>query len=444
MRWGLLAVLSAGLLLIGLDNSILYTAMPTIAQQLGTSPQQDLWIINAYPLAVAALMLGTGPLGDRYGHALLFSIGLIAFGVASVCCAAAPTPELLIAARGLLGVAAAVMMPPTLALIQQTFVNARERNTAVGIWASASTVGAAAGPVVAGLLLERFWWGSIFLVNVPIVAAALAALAFIRPRNLHRPGSLIDAPSVALSALTLICFTLALKGQPLFAVPAVAGGWLFGRRQARLERPLLRLDLFANRTLTGGVVAAGFAYLGVASVEYLATQRFQTVAGLSPLEAGALVALVVVAALPSSILAGALLHRTGYLPPIVGGSLLAAAGVALAALNVDHTPTFLAAMLCLGAGTGGAFSAASTAIISAAPPHHEGMAAGVEEVTYELGALVGVAFIGTCAATLGAHLTERGLEPAEATDAAFAASLGAVAAILAATAAASAWLFARR
>lgn len=183
MRWLLLSVLSTGLLLIGVDNSILYTALPTISAELGADEAQGLWIINAYPLVVAGLMLGTGTLGDKVGHARMFATGLVIFGVASLCCAYAPTPELLIAARGALGLGAAVMMPATLALVQQTFTNERERNTAIGIWASVATVGAAAGPLVGGFLLEHFWWGSIFLVNVPIVAAALAALALLRPAN---------------------------------------------------------------------------------------------------------------------------------------------------------------------------------------------------------------------------------------------------------------------
>ncbi|MBA4505931.1 MFS transporter, partial [Corynebacterium sanguinis] len=292
--------------------------LPTISAELGADEAQGLWIINAYPLVVAGLMLGTGTLGDKVGHARMFATGLVIFGVASLCCAYAPTPELLIAARGALGLGAAVMMPATLALVQQTFTNERERNTAIGIWASVATVGAAAGPLVGGFLLEHFWWGSIFLVNVPIVAAALVALALLRPAN--HPYSLArwDAVSTLLSILTLTGFTLVIKGHLLAAVPAGLGAWLFVRRQARLEHPLLTFDIFRNRIFSGGVVAAGFALTGLAAVELLTTQRFQIVAGYSPLEAGAIISAVVVASLPSSIIGGMVLHRVGFLPLISG------------------------------------------------------------------------------------------------------------------------------
>ncbi|QPK82976.1 MFS transporter [Corynebacterium qintianiae] len=444
MRWLLLSVLSTGLLLIGLDNSILYTALPMIQAELGAAPSQGLWIINAYPLVVAGLMLGTGTLGDKVGHARMFTIGLFLFGIASLCCAFAPTSEILIAARGFLGVGAAVMMPATLALIQQTFTVDRERNTAVGIWASVATVGAAAGPLVGGFLLEHFWWGSIFLVNVPIVVLALVAVALLRPVNQPHALAKWDAFSTVLSVLTLVCFTLTIKGQLWFVAPAALGAWAFARRQARLVHPLLTFDIFRNRIFSAGVAAAALAYVGIAAVELLTAQRFQTVAGFSPLEAGAIVSAIVVASLPSSIIGGAVLHRTGFFPLIVGGMVVAAAGSLIAAFNVENLAVFLVAMLCVGAGVGAVFSVASTAIIGSAPKHREGMAASVEEISYELGALTGVALLGTMMGSLHARFAAGGHgiagSPDGAYDLAYAVVLSIVAAILLGTAAACAWL----
>ena len=441
MRWLLLSILSTGLLLIGLDNSILYTALPTISAELGADEAQGLWIINAYPLVVAGLMLGTGTLGDKVGHARMFATGLVIFGVASLCCAYAPTPELLIAARGALGLGAAVMMPATLALVQQTFTNERERNTAIGIWASVATVGAAAGPLVGGFLLEHFWWGSIFLVNVPIVAAALVALALLRPANHPYPLARWDAVSTLLSILTLTGFTLVIKGHLLAAVPAGLGAWLFVRRQARLEHPLLTFDIFRNRIFSGGVVAAGFALTGLAAVELLTTQRFQIVAGYSPLEAGAIISAVVVASLPSSIIGGMVLHRVGFLPLISGGLFVAALGTLVAALSVHTLAVFLTAMLFVGAGIGAVGGVASTAIVGSAPPHREGMAASVEEISFELGALTGVALLGTLMSAIRARYDAPTTHPFTAYDMAYSTVLTIAAGILLASAIACAWLF---
>ncbi|SDL92364.1 MFS transporter, DHA2 family, multidrug resistance protein [Corynebacterium mycetoides] len=445
MRWLLLSVLSAGLLLTGLDNSIMYTALPTIEAELGATPTQSLWVINAYPLTVAGLMLGTGTLGDKVGHARMFVAGLAAFGAASVACAYAPAPELLIAARGLLGVGAAAMLPATLALIQQTFTDERERNTAVGIWASVATVGTAAGPLVGGFMLEHFWWGSIFLVNVPLVLLALAAVALLRPGNHPHALARWDAPSTLLSIATLTCFTLAIKGQLWFAVPAALGAWLFARRQRRLDQPLLTADIFRNRIFTGGVAAAGLSYFGFAAVELLTAQRFQVVAGFSPLEAGAIVSAIVVASLPSSIIGGMILHRVGFVPLVSGGMMVAAAGTLAAAANVENMPAFVIAMLCVGAGIGCVFSVASTAIVGSAPAHREGMAASVESISYEMGALVGVAVLGTAMGALRTRFTAAGVGLTGASDGpydlAYAVVLTIIAGLLLANAAVCAWLF---
>ncbi len=203
-RWGFFAVISLGLFIIGLDNSILFTALPELNAQLDTTSSEALWIISAYPLVMAGLLLGSGTLGDKIGHRLMFLTGLAIFGVASLAAAFAPTALVLIFARGLLGVGAAAMMPAMLALIRLTFSNERERNTAIGVWGSVAVVGAALGPVVGGTLLEVFWWGSIFLINVPIVVVALVLTVWLAPKNMPNPDKHWDAlPSLyALFALS--------------------------------------------------------------------------------------------------------------------------------------------------------------------------------------------------------------------------------------------------
>src|SRR5690625_4448820 len=194
-RWTFLAIISAALFLVGADNSILYTALPELRDQLGTTPLEGLWIINAYPLVLSGLILGTGTLGDRIGHRLMFLIGVAVFGLGSLMAAFSPSAWLLIAARGLLGVGAATMMPSSLALVRITFTNIRERNLAIAVWMSVAVVGAATGPVLGGLLLEFFWWGSVFLINVPIAFFTVVATIAIAPPNIANPHKKWDLVS---------------------------------------------------------------------------------------------------------------------------------------------------------------------------------------------------------------------------------------------------------
>ncbi|MFF2311751.1 MFS transporter [Streptomyces albidoflavus] len=351
-RWLLLAVVSAGLLLITLDNSILYAALPTLVEELGASSAQSLWIINAYPVVMAGLLLGSGTLGDRVGHRRMFLTGLVVFGVASLAAALSPAPEALIAARAFLAVGAAAMMPATLALIRVTFADERERNVAIAVWGSLAIVGSALGPIVSGLLLQSFWWGSVFLVNVPVVVVALVA--------------------------------------------AAAGGWAFARRQRRLPDPLLDFAIFRNRAFLAGVLAAGFSLFAVAGLQLVTTQRFQLVEGFTPLRAGVLVAAVALGALPTAVAGGATLHRIGLLPIVAGGLALSTVGTVLVLLHFDTSmPLLVTGLLIAGAGLGAAMSVASSAIMGNVPVRRAGMASSVEEVSYEFGSLIAVALLGS-------------------------------------------------
>lgn len=393
--------------MIGIDNSILYTALPELREQLQMTETQGLWIINAYPLVLAGLLLGTGTLGDRVGHRRMFLTGLILFGAASLAAAFAPDAWSLIAARAALGLGAAVMMPATLALIRITFTDERERNTAIGVWGSVAVIGAAVGPVVGGLLLEYFWWGSIFLINVPIVLVAWTATLFIAPPNQPNPAKRWDALSSVYALLTLSGLVMVIKeaAHPdrswallgAAGLVCVLGALAFTRRQRRLADPLLAFDVFRSRIFTGGVLAAGGAMFAVAGLELMTTQRFQIAVGYSPLEAGLLIIAVTLAAFPSSLLAGAFLHRLGFIPLICGGFAVMAAGIGagLGFGAADILPGFVVGLALVGAGAGAAMSAASTAIVGSAPVHRAGMASGVEEVSYEFGTLLSVAVLGS-------------------------------------------------
>jgi DHA2 family multidrug resistance protein-like MFS transporter len=405
-RWSLLVTVAAGLFLITLDNSILFTALPTLTAELESSSVQNLWIINAYPLVVAGLLMGSGTLGDRIGHTRMFVLGLVIFGLASLLAAFSPTPDVLIAARAFLAVGAAAMMPATLALIRTHFTIERERNIAIGVWGSTSVIGAALGPIIGGALLEFFWWGSVFLVNVPVVAAALVATWVIRPANDPDPSKRWDALSSLLVMIALVSLVVAIKeighvppsGSTIVIalVCAAVGSALFVLRQRRLTRPLLDFSLFRNPAFSAGVLAAALSMFAVAGIELSTTQRFQLVAGFTPLEAGLLVVAVAAGSFPTALLGGAFLHRTGLLALITGGLALATAGVVVTVAGFPaHFGLLVLGLVLTGAGLGATMSVASTAIMGNAPVHRAGMAASVEEVSYEFGSLTAVAVLGS-------------------------------------------------
>lgn len=410
-RWLVLAAVASGLLLVTLDNSVLYTALPTLSRDLGATSAQALWIINAYPLVMAGLLLGAGTLGDRLGHRRTLLAGMVVFGAASLLAAFSPTAATLIGARAVLAVGAALMMPATLALIRTTFDDPRERNLAVAIWGSVSIVGAALGPIVGGLLLEWFWWGSVFLVNVPVVVAALVVTVRVAPREAPDPGVRWDAWSsvlalVALGGLVALIKELAQVGRswPLCAVlaaAAIAGGTLFARRQRRIPHPLLDVALFRSPGLSAGVIGAALASFVVAGTQLVTTQRFQLAEGFTPLQAGLLVVCVAVGAIPTSLLAGRVLHRTGPRPLLLGGFALTALGTGLALVATPHGWPWLAPALALvGLGVGPVMSTASAMVIGNAPRRQAGMASSVEEVSFELGSLTAVAVLGSVFTTL--------------------------------------------
>ncbi|XVJ75799.1 MFS transporter [Streptomyces sp. JH002] len=435
-RWWMLVTVSAGLLLIAVDMTVLYTALPTLTEELSADASQKLWIINAYPLVMAGLLLGAGTLGDRIGHKRMFLIGLVLFGTASVLAAFAPNAAVLIGARAFLAVGAAAMMPATLSLIRITFEDERERGIAIGVWGTMSVLGMALGPIVGGLLLEHFWWGSVFLINVPVVLIALVAATFLAPGGSGNPDKPWDLLASTQIMVGLIGVVYAIKEitkpdpQPLHVVlallAAAAGFLLFVRRQRGMAHPLIDFALLRDPRIMAGIAAAGLAMFADAGIQLVLTQRLQLVLGLTPLEAGILVAALAVGALPAGIIGGAVLHRVGTRPLIAGGLLLTGAGALLTlaltpemvpflSLHPDHSAWITPGLVVVGAGSGLAMTAASAAIIGNAPAHRAGMAASVEEVSYELGSLSGVAILGSM---LSALYTATVRLPADAPDSA--------------------------
>lgn len=406
--------------MVGVDNSILFTALPTLRAELHTSELESLWIINAYPLILAGLLLGTGTLGDKIGHRRMFELGLVIFGLASLAATFSPTPMILIIARGLLGVGAATMMPATLALLRNTFHDVRERNTAIGVWGSVATIGAAAGPVIGGFLLEHYWWGSVFLINVPVVVIASIATQALAPKNQANPTKRWDLLSSLLAMLAMMGAVTLIKElthQPInllmigiATIVMILGAAAFSARQRHLTEPLLDIQVFKNRLFSAGVLGAGLSMFVITGVELVATQRFQLAVGFSPLQAGLVTATAAISAMPTSILGGATLHKLGFRPLISGGFLVIALSITLViyGTRTDTFPVLLGGMIGLGLGAGLVMSVTSTAIIGSAPKTKAGMASAVEEVSYEFGTLVSVAILGSLLPLAFHHFAPQG------------------------------------
>lgn len=408
-QWFLLALVGIGLLMVALDITILYTALPTLARELRASSSQGLWIINVYPLVTAGLLLGAGTLGDRIGHRQMYLTGLLVFGISSLMAAFATTPEVLIAARICQAVGASAMMPATLALIRISFDNERDRNIAISIWASLSLVGAMLGPLLGGILLQHFWWGAIFLINLPVVIIAFIGTLWVAPRHTHeycgipRPWDSISSLQVLITLSTLVAaikecaatepsWSFAAILLALSAISAI----LFTRRQSRLSHPLLDLSLFHNPAFNSGLMAAVFVTFATGGLLLSITQRFQWVEGFTPLQTGLLVSTIFIGSLPSGLLGGAFLHRLGLRWLISGGLAMGGIGVLLAVFGQAFGIIwFVTGLVIAGGGLGATISVASTAIVSNAPAHRAGMAASAEEVAYEFGSLSAVAVLGS-------------------------------------------------
>lgn len=295
VEWGGLAVLALPTALLGLDVTLLYLAMPALAADLQPSSTQALWIMDAYGFMIAGFLITMGTLGDRIGRRRMLMIGVVAFGVASVLAAYSQTANTLIAARAMLGVAGATLMPSTLALISNMFPVARERALAIGVWATMFAVGMAAGPLVGGMLLERFWWGSAFLVAVPVVGIVLIAGPLLLPEYRAPKSGRFDFLSVAMSLAVILPVIYFIKesaktglsyGSASALVVGIVFAVIFVRRQRVLSSPLLDVRLFENGTFSAALSVLLFGLVGVGGAMLLVTQYLQLVVGLPPITAG--------------------------------------------------------------------------------------------------------------------------------------------------------------
>jgi EmrB/QacA subfamily drug resistance transporter len=417
-RWWILSVLCLSVLLVVVDNTIVNVALPTMSRQLSASTQDLQWIVDAYTLVFAGLLLVGGNLGDRIGRRRILQAGLALFALTSVGAALSRSTGELIAGRAAMGAAAALIYPATLAMLTSTFTDARERATAIGVWSAVSGLAVAIGPVSGGLLLRHFSWSSVFYVNVPVVVIALAAGAGLLPESRDSRAGRFDPLGAVLSVAGagLLVWTVIEAPAHGWTSPATLAGFAgslvilagFAFWQVRRPDPMLDVRLFANARFSAAAGAIALAFFGLFGFIFLITQYFQVVRGYDPLKAG-------VATLPFAVVTGAMspvaiaaMKRIGTKIVVAGGLACMSAGFVVAAgVGVDsaYWGRIIASMTLMAAGLALTSSPATDAIMGAVLPEKAGAGSAVNDTTRELGGTLGVAVVGSVMASVyAAHV----------------------------------------
>lgn len=415
-RWWALGVLSFGLFMASLDNTILNVALPTLARELQASTDELQWTVDAYQVTYAGLLLVAGALVDRWGRSRTFLVGTAVFGAASLLAGLVSATGPLIWARALMGVGAALLAPSTLALVSALFNSSRERTIAFAIWSTANGAGGAAGPLLSGLLLERFSWGSIFLINVPIAVAIIGVGALVLPHTRPKrvPGG-VDAAGALLStaALGLICWAVISAPGLGITAPLVLGATITGISllaafiywESRAGNPLLRLSLFRNRRFAVAVSVSGLVTAGGAGALFVLTQYLQFALGFTPLQTGLRVLPIAAAMLVGAVAAPRLIEGLRLKITVLIGLVCVVAGFAWMA-TTGTTSTFahlLPGALGFGLGAGLLVPAATQAVMDSLPTDATGAGSATNTALMQVGSALGVAVIGSLLAARYRH-----------------------------------------
>lgn len=412
-RWAL-AALSMPVLITGIDFTVLMIAVPDLSRDLNPSANELLWIIDIYGVFLAGLLVLMGTLGDRYGKRRLLTWGSAAFSAASVLCAFAWSGGALMAGRALLGIAGAMLMPSTLALIPTLFPDPGKRRRALAIWTAAFAGGTGIGPILGGFMLEHFWWGAVFLINAPIMALLIVAAPRLLPESKDPDPGPFDIFSATLLLVAVIAVMLGIKtagergltlAPTLMMIGGIAVAVMFVRRQQRLPRPLIDISLFRSLPFTLAVIVNVVAIFAMIGLYYFLPQYVQVVLGRSTLEAGMWAAPAALSAIPGALIAVVAARRMstggvlglGLIGTAIGYLVLSTMGPAALLL------TAVVGSLLLGSGSAMADTLTNDIIMGTAPPEKSGAAGGISETAYELGGVLGTAVLGT----IGGHIYRR-------------------------------------
>ena len=405
-RWWTLAVLILAVFMVGIDTTVLNVALPSLVRELGASASQLQWITTAYSLVFAGLLLTAGSLGDRFGRKGALTLGLVIFGLGSALCAYAPSIIALIAARGLLGLGAAFVYPTTLSVLTNVFP-AAERPKAIGIWAAASALSVAVGPTLGGWLLGLFWWGSIFLINVPLAAIALLAVWVFVPTSKDPSAAAPDPVGAALSTAGLVALLYAIIEAPVqgWASPITLGVFVGGVLllagfvvwEAHSTHPLLDLRYFRNPRFSAAAATLTLGNFAFGGTLFLLTQFLQFVLGYTPLQAGLRMLPAVIGIMVLAPLSPRLVARFGTKLVVVIGMVIVGGGfAAMATVTVASGYGLAAIALALfGVGVGLVSSPATESILGSVPKAKAGVGSATNDTTIELGGALGVAVLGS-------------------------------------------------
>jgi EmrB/QacA subfamily drug resistance transporter len=405
-RWWTLGVLCLALLVIGLDNTVLNVALPTLVRDLHATSTQLQWVVDAYTIVYASLLLTTGSMGDRFGRKGALSVGLVMFGVGSLASAFSGSATMLIAARGLAGVGGCIIMPATLSILTNVFP-AEERGNAIGVWAGVSGLGIVVGPTVGGYLLQHFWWGSVFLINVPVMLVALVAGWYLVPDSRDPSSPRLDPIGTVLSSVGLVALLYGVIESPSlgWANPGVlvafgAGAAILGTFvwwELHSRHPMLDVRFFKNPRFSGASIAVTLIFFAMFGALFFLTQYLQDVLGYSALRAGLAftpLAVTMMVAAPNS---ARLTRRFGTKRVVTGGMLvIAAALLLLSRAGVGSSYLLVGAILALlGVGIGCGMSPATESIMGSLPLAKAGVGSAVNDTTRQVGGALGVAVLGS-------------------------------------------------
>jgi MFS transporter, DHA2 family, multidrug resistance protein len=405
-EWAGLAVIALPCLLYSMDLTVLYLAVPSLTADLEPSSTELLWITDIYGFFLAGFLITMGTLGDRVGRRRLLLIGAAAFGVGSALAAFSTSVGMLIVTRALLGLAAATLAPSTLSLIRNMFLDPKQRTFAIAVWTTSFSVGAALGPLLGGVLLEFFWWGSVFLVAVPVMLLLLALGPRLLPEYRDPDAGRLDLVSAGLSVVAVLALVYGLKEiaasglerTPLLSILLGLGvGVLLARRQQTLADPLLDLRLFRSRRFSASLAAITSTFAVMFGIFLFIAQYLQLVLGYSPLEAGLWTAPSSLGFIAGAMLSSVLVRLVRPAFVVAGGLVLAAAGLALLTQvgSDSSVSVVVVASVILSLGIAAPVTLLTDLIVGSVPPERAGVASGISETGTELGGALGIAVLGS-------------------------------------------------